>query len=331
MSSSSQNLAEGAALTIFSELEADTFLADILAYCFPAGDDTQTTDGKLDRLISRLRSVQGGNSIPLSVHYLTKSQETLSQREELGASQGKFCELVLMEGSSYLVGNDALGVGSFLFEYDSDYIKLIDSVLSVILPEKANDSTFVSPRGSVPQLHQSTDTKSNTPLLSQFLGSVRKETSCWEQVLPLIECLHTWTSSAGSLTTSSHDKIESKSKKKLQNKSSRKTIASLKVNISPKLVINSLKQREEENRRSASKSASLTIKAHDYNYNSKTVAKDKMNVSLIEEEFGIQKTEEPGGITCTFLTSTSVSGPPQLIQLPLGTLKVHSACTLRCV
>ncbi len=329
MSSSSQNLAEGAALTIFSELEADTFLADILAYCFPAGDDTQTTDGKLDRLISRLRSVQGGNSIPLSVHYLTKSQETLSQREELGASQGKFCELVLMEGSNYLVGNDALGVGSFLFEYDSDYIKLIDSVLSVILPEKANDSTFVSRRGSVPQLHQSTDNKSNTPLLSQFLGSVRKENSCWEQVLPLIECLHTWTSSAGSLTTSSHDKIESKSKKKLQNKSSRKAIASLKVNISPKLVINSLKQREEENRRRASKSASLTIKAHD----SKTVAKEKMNVSSnsLIEEFGVQKTEEPDGIACTFLTSTSVSGPPQLIQLPLGTLKVHNACTLRCV
>lgn len=393
-----QNLVKGTTLTILSELETDSFLVEMLAYCFPVGDKSQTNDDKLDRIIARLRSTVGPDSSPLSVQYQAKSQEVLTQRLNLGANEGLFYELVFMEGSNCLAENDALQVGSFLFEYDSEYIEFIDKALSVLFSEKNNDATFLSPVDnsllSVPQLKQSLHMHSSkhshmgSPLLSQFLVNaeqeqVKRDTFCWERVLPLLEFLHTWT-----LTTTAPPSVPVPRKRRSRSKtpeheSVSEATASLKVKLSPNLIVECLKQREEDHLRK-SQSASSTKNTTKTHSNSLTDECSGKKQSIKESEIDLEESRSCASTTASEClkqrdddhlgnsqspssiksnnsnlvtdeecsskkpsikeskrdlavsrncASTMASGPPLLIQLPPGILKVrvqymYGTCTV---
>ncbi len=314
-----QNPVKGTTLTILSELETDTFLVEMLAYCFPVSAKSHVNDDKLDRIMSQLRCTLGADSTPLSVHYQARSREIVMQRQNLGANNGQFYELLLMKGSDYLIDNNALQVGSFLFEYDLEYIVFIDNTFSVLFPEKNIETTFISPRESLllsvsqsSHMHSSKDIHNNLPLLSQFLADVKQEqekvdTSCWEKVLPLLELLHTWT-----LSTVVPSSVPPPRKRRSRSKTPEnepETVASLKVNLSPNLVIECLKQREEDH---LSKSQSIL--------QTKNTTK-VCSISVVEECCSKENINDSVESQCC--ASGSVSGPPLLIQLPPGTLKVH--------
>ncbi len=306
------------------------FLTEMLAYCFPVNAKSQANDDKLDRIVSRLKStVRGPDSSPLSVHYEVRSQEIVQQRQNLGACLGQFYELVLMEGSNYLVKDDALHVGSFLFEYDSEYIQFIDKVLLVLFPQENREcspsyrdssslSVFNLQQSSCMQL--SNNVCSSSPLLSHFLANVEQEevktdVACWEQVLPLLEFLYTWILTAvppGPHSVSASRRRKSRSKTH-ESKPANEVVPSLKVNLSRSLVLECLKQREDHYQNSSLAKSTVNLKVH-----SDSMTEECSNKSNVKNSKADDSVE-----SCANLSS---SGPPLLLQLPPGTLKVCVLC-----
>lgn len=307
----------------------------MLAYCFPAGAAVDTKDEKLDRLLTQLRSatvVDSGE--PLSLHYQAKSQEILSLYKTIGESHGRFCELLLMEDSNFLLENNALRVGSFLYEYDSEYIEFLDGALSVLLSK--NNVSSVSPNDtsllSVSQLNQSTQSvqelKMNAPLLSHVtkIDSASKELPYWQQVIPLLERLHSW-----ALLPNPQITVTLRRSRSPEGEQNGQAITSLKVNVPPKLVLKCLKLKEAEHQKiqndASSQQFEVTFKSHNqeepfiHTHIDSTAqqpeGQSEQNVSLTDGVDGVEGTP----------TNANITVPPQLLELPPGTLEVH-VCTV---
>ena len=349
---------EETALSVFSELPTNGLLADLLAYCFPAslsGDNTGV-EAKMKRLLSRLRSVQDGEgSMPqaLSVRYQTNSQVTSSHLQKtFGEDLGKFGELVqpgaVAQDSSYLLHTSAFEVGSFLYEFDSGYLEFLDTLFSVIVPEKTDvplsfpastsgDSSLLT----ISQLQQPSVYKdgahSSVPYLSEFLSKLKKKAKMrgapWQCVLPLLNSLHTWSQTACPQVNPGLHKLKKRKSgfKKTKTDEMKRDMTTLKVNLPPELIISCLKQREQvestalKDPRSRSplkamtrsppsntrkeQSRSLHIEDSDSNVGSK---------ELTEENISFQLPNSFGGSVGT----TSTVQTPPLMQIPDGVLKV---------
>ena len=336
----SSNLLQGATLSIFSELETSVFLADILAHCFPSGTPRSSTKEKrLTRLVSKLRSAQGTESEALSVRYQTKSQVIVFCQEKLGENQGNFCELVLPEGNSYLIEKSALCVGSFSFEYDSKFIEFLDNFFSVILPEKPG-STILSPHRensllTVSQLHLSSSfiEGANLPSLASFLSKlkhVNKELASWEQVIPLLESLHSWSCTTSPSVAPSRPGTQRQHRKKPKGRKmepEQRSSASLKVSISPKLVLKCLQQREDREHLSVHQSITTTVVAdQEVQGDTSIAAASEHQEEVREKESLLEPTEDVDvgskSSQCREASGTRATAGPPLIQIPPGTLEV---------
>ena len=340
---------------MFSELPTSGLLADLLAYCFPSSlsGDSTNIEAKMKRLLSRLRSVEDEEgSLPqaLSVRYQTNSQVTSSHlQKSFGEDLGKFCELVqsgaVTEDSGYLLHTNALEVGNVLYEFDSGYLEFLDTLFSVIVPEKTEVSLSfpVSASGdssllTISQLQQSSANKdgdhSSVPYLSEFLSKLKEvklKGVPWQCVLPLLNALHTWSQTA---CPQVNFKDFHKPKKRKSSSMKSKTdevkgntlkTTTLRVTLPPELVISCLKQREQlENR-----ALSLSHLKDPRSETSLSNTRKKRNRSLHIEDFDsndktlTEQTHLPNSFGGKVGTTSTLQTTP-LMRIPDGVLKVSS-------
>ena len=226
--------AEDVLLTVLSELPPDVFLADLLAFCFPLeSSGERNLDTKLGRLLARLRSAplvsttdgprtdkpnkkkrSAAKHATLSVRYQVKSRK-ISVDQSASEINHKFQPLTTRKYSApkELTADDLclkgvdLKVGSYLFEYDKEYLKFLDTVFAVMLSN--NDRNFphssVSANVSSTKGRQSSTSKLHVPLLTAHYGTIShggkknlgkqvcaESESCWEAVAPLLSILDEW-------------------------------------------------------------------------------------------------------------------------------------------
>jgi len=312
-------------LSVLSELEPNDLMVDLLAHCFPSSD---TSNPKLARLVNRLRSTVSVDSESLAVHYQIKCNEINKLRHEMfGEPKGLFRELILTQAPSYLIEKEALKTGSLMFEYDIEFIKFLDSVYSVILPDY-QDMSFHSPLKessflTLSQLHSSSlslASNPQSPMLSKYLNKVQKSpsehTKCWEQIIPLVEVMHTWcitnTQQVQPLRSQQLPKKKSKKSDLVTDSSPR-----IKVSLSPNVVLEALKQREslcfENEEEMVDGAITEERKVKDESISNPPADSE---VSGVEQ---VMKSPETGSNECSPVRS---SDSPRLFQLPPGTLQV---------
>ena len=270
-------------LSLISELPSSMFVADLLALCFPGScfEKNGYLDAKIKRLLFRLRSTvdsqsqltmnDGANQAePLSIRYQTRSQMLLNAQESLDISIGNFQTIPLATSTDGSVQEVvppyeiALQVGSFLFEHDRAYLRFLDTLFSVVVGHAEQPSKIEMQHSSrVPQAshHGSAGPPVALPYLGSYVSKVaatpESGVSCWEQVLPLLTALNSWSqTSTTTMTLSQKSKTMA-----ISNKTSEPEVASqrrisrshshelqtpaLRVNISVPFILNCLKNRED--------------------------------------------------------------------------------------
>ena len=270
-------------LSLISELPSSMFVADLLALCFPGScfEKNGYLDAKIKRLLFRLRSAvdsqsqltmnDGANQAePLSIRYQTRSQMLLNAQESLDISIGNFQTIPLATSTDWSVQEvvlpyeRALQVGSFLFEHDGAYLRFLDTLFSVVIGRAEQPSKIEMQHSSrVPQAfhHGSAGPPVALPYLGSYVSKVaatpESGVSCWEQVLPLLTALNSWSqTSTTTMTLSQKSKTMA-----ISNKTSEPEVASqrrisrshshelqtpaLRVNISVPFILNCLKNRED--------------------------------------------------------------------------------------
>ena len=272
-------------LSLISELPSTMFVADLLALCFPGSsfEDNGYLDAKMKRLLLRLRSTvdpqsqltmnDGANQAePLSIRYQTRSQMLLNAHESLDISIGNFQTIQLATSTNGSVQESvspyerALQVGSFLFEHDTAYLRFLDTLFSVVVGHTEQPSKIEMQHSSrVPQAsyHGSAGPPVSLPYLGSYVSKVAATTesgvSCWEQVLPLLTALNSWSQTS---TTTMALSQKSRAMAASNNKTSEPEIASqrrishshshelqtpaLRVNISVPFILNCLRNREDK-------------------------------------------------------------------------------------
>lgn len=272
-------------LSLISELPSSMFVADLLALCFPGScfEKNGYLDAKLKRLLFRLRSAIDPQSQltmndgpsqaePLSIRYQTRSQMLLNAQESLDISIGNFQIIPLATSADGSVQEvlppyeRALQVGSFLFEHDGAYLRFLDTLFSVIIGHAEQPSKIVMQHSSrVPQTshHGSAGPPVALPYLGSYVSKVaatpESGVSCWEQVLPLLTALNSWSQTSTTTMTLSQ---KSKTMAVSNNETSQPKIVSrrrisrsrshdpqtpaLRVNISVPFMLNCLKNREDK-------------------------------------------------------------------------------------
>lgn len=256
------------ALSALSEIRNSTFLANLLALCFPApSSDDKSLNSKFQRLMARLRSAHDSSTEqPLSVIYQTKSQQVLKQRSAAfgGDSCGCFCllvspqELKLFEHEfgDVEISSQAFDVGCFVFEYDVDYLDFLETLLAVTLQNESyqpttskpmlNSSTIFSST-SLPNLEADKPALSQVPFISDHVQLIKDSNdaspSC-ERLVPLLHLLKEWSE----LPQPQQQQQKTSKNVKRNKKESRGDggISAMRVNVSLELVINCLRQQEEE-------------------------------------------------------------------------------------
>ena len=271
-------------LSLISELPSSMFVADLLALCFPGScfEKNGYLDAKIKRLLFRLRSAVDSQSQltmndgaanqaePLSIRYQTRSQMLLNAQESLDISIGNFQTIPLATSTDGSVQEvvppyeRALQVGSFLFEHDGAYLRFLDTLFSVVVGHAEQPSKIEMQHSSrVPQAshHGSAGPPVALPYLGSYVSKVaatpESGVSCWEQVLPLLTALNSWSqTSTTTMTLSQKSKTMA-----ISNKTSKPEVASqrrisrshshelqtpaLRVNISVPFILNCLKNRED--------------------------------------------------------------------------------------
>ena len=272
-------------LSLISELPSSTFVADLLALCFPGPsfENNGYLDAKMKRLLLRLRSTvdpqsqvtvnDGANQAePLSVRYQTRSQMLLNAQESLDINIGDFQTIQLATSTDGSVQESvspyerALQVGSFLFEHDAAYLTFLDTLLSVVMGHTEQPSKIEmqhSSRVTQASYHGSAGTPVSLPYLGSYVSKVavtaESGVSCWEQVLPLLTALNSWSQTSTTTMTLSQ---KSKTMAASNNRTSETDIASqrrisrshshelqtpaLRVNISVPFILNCLRNREDK-------------------------------------------------------------------------------------
>ena len=299
---------EDLVLSVLSELPCGAFAADLLAHSFPGAsfEQNRSLDAKMKRLLARLRSTadvtdsladdNGRGSArpePLSVRYQAASRRILdTQRESLGTKANKFQVLVTEASSSSSdpVAASALEVGSFLHEYDEDFVGFLDTLFSVICPSEDSQRPSSGSRVS----RQLAGEPRPYPYLGHYCSMVVAHAdpallTSWEQVIPLLTRLNDWSQSG--ITSGSHSTITQrhsvsisefgtswnggKSRRLLEPSQTQKKApairrrkpsesgglrgSAMRVNLSPPFIINCLRVREEsEVRRAVKKPATRT-------------------------------------------------------------------------
>ena len=272
-------------LSLISELPSSTFVADLLALCFPGPsfENNGYLDAKMKRLLLRLRSTvdpqsqvtmnDGANQAePLSVRYQTRSQMLLNAQESLDINIGNFQTIQLATSTDGSVQESvssyerALQVGSFMFEHDAAYLIFLDTLFSVVVGHTEQPSKIEMQHSSrVPQAsyHGCAGPPVSLPYLGSYVSKVavtaESGVSCWKQVLPLLTALNSWSQTSTTTMTLSQ---KSRTMAASNNKTSETEITSqrrisrshshelqtpaLRVNISVPFILNCLRNREDK-------------------------------------------------------------------------------------
>lgn len=177
-------------------------MATVLAQCFPHGQFEQNHRLKLkmNRLLSRMRStvVQENShspTQPLSVEYQMKSQAMLDNQVSLAVKC--FSPQCFQSGGpehKISMGDDAMTVGTYSFEYDQAYLEFLDTLFSI-----------TSATTSVPQQNAYFNTtpmyvsmSSHTSHSPRTVRTSEDFETCWESNLPLVASLYEWSQSVSS-------------------------------------------------------------------------------------------------------------------------------------
>lgn len=274
-------------LSLISELPSSTFVADLLALCFPGPsvENNGYLDAKMKRLLLRLRSTvdpqsqltmnDGANQAePLSIRYQTRSQMLLNAQQSPDINIDNFQTIQFATSTDGFVQDSvssyerALQVGSFLFEHDGAYLRFLDTLFSVVIGHTEQPSKIEmqhSSRVAQASYHGSAGPPVSLPYLGSYLSKVTATTesgvtcSCWEQVLPLLTALNSWSQTSTTTMTLSQ---KSRTMAASNNKTSEPEIGSqrrisrshshelqtpaLRVNISVPFILNCLRNREDK-------------------------------------------------------------------------------------
>ena len=256
------------ALSALSEVPNSAFLASLLALCFPSpSSDDRSVNSKFQRLMARLRSTHDPSSQQLlSVIYQTKSQQVLKQCSAIFGGDSCSCfsplvspqELKLFEHDfgNVEISPQAFDVGCFVFEYDVDYLDFLDTLFAVTLQNESyrpttsrvvlNSSTVFSST-SLPNLEEDKPDLSQVPFISEHVQLMKdsNDTSpSWERLLPLLHLLKEW--SELPLPQQQRQRIGEKVKRSKKDILGDGGVSTMRVNVSLELVINCLRQQEEE-------------------------------------------------------------------------------------
>ena len=194
---------EDVLLSTISELPCSSFMATVLARCFPYAQFEQNhrLQLKMNRLLSRMRStVVQENSCspahPLSVEYQTKSQAMLDDQVSLAVKCfSPHCFQSEDPEHKMSMGDDAVNVGTYMFEYDQAYLEFLDTLFSITsatssVPQQAaqfnSTQMYVSSMSSQPSHNPRTGHKGE-----DF-------ETCWESNLSLVASLYEWSQSVSS-------------------------------------------------------------------------------------------------------------------------------------
>ena len=233
---------EDLVLSSLSELPADEFLADMLAYTFPLSDSEgkkSGVDAKLKRVVTRLSSTpeRGPDSQLLSVRYQSKSEQFITNRAVAFNNRNKKLDASLLAGShgeTLVINGKDLSVGSFLFEYDSGYLDFLETLFTIIVSPLARNE--LSP-----------------PHLSEFKPDtirVEDNSPVSYAIQPLLDSLLTrWSQMPfpQKYQEMNHETAGSKKStgRKLAKRRSRLSSSAMRVNLSVPVIIGCLRQREE--------------------------------------------------------------------------------------
>ncbi len=245
-------------LSILLELPCDTFLAELVAVCFPecAFENNLHLNAKMSRLISKLRSVADtrptGSSQdhlePLSARYQAKSQRVLASIGNASVCQfGEFKETT-EPGPGEPVN---LAQGSYSFEHDKEYLSFLDTLFAVICPVDETASVHGHLAHSS-HLAGPFTTQGLTPYPRPCLDSYRSlvsnsdpSLSCWKQLLPLLSALSEWSKTSPQSQRQELNISDAKTRRESKPKSPR-VGPTLRVEVPIPLLINCLRVREDE-------------------------------------------------------------------------------------
>lgn len=239
------------ALSAMLELPCGTFLANLLALCFPHGtiESSLRLNAKLSRLISKLRSVPNPQPEdhqdqpvlePLSVRYQSKSQRVLMKMEK--SSICKFRDFV-PSYTSELDQDKPVGVApevnNYSFEHDEDYLNFLETLFAVVsfTDEKMSSQLLEPASGQGTTSHPQPYLGSFCSLISASDPSI----SCWKQLLPLVSTLSEWSK------RSAHSTTNASSSRPTHDGQSKKSVGPiLRVEVPVPLILNCLQAREEQ-------------------------------------------------------------------------------------
>ena len=339
------------ALSALSELPNDAFFANLLALYFPnSSSNDRTIDAKFQRLMSKLRSAHDPTTQQLlSVIYQTKSQKVLRQRDAaFGESDGHFQQLISFrdreqelfehEIRNVEVYSQALNVGSFIFEYDVDYLNFLDTLFAVTLQNESYKPTTSKLMQSTSSLagfmrsHTDKPDLATSPLTSEHIRLIgtcdsTETSSCWQHLLPLLHMLQEW------LELPQPQQKSRQSKGKVKKSKDR---VAMRVSVSLELVMNCLRQEEdrmaaelrrelssqsaqEDNvkERTTSSLTSLTSAVFSSSNNDQTMHVDELECQRVDKA----KLENS---TTNQIVPPPPKGPDSAIPTSGGTLKDHT-------
>lgn len=243
---------EDLVLSVLSELPCDTFLADMLAFCFPSpsAERKRAADTKLKRIITRLRA--GGpqsaeSAEPLSVKYQLLSKLVLANRARVfGNDSGGLHEEFLSSTANgdTTFKHEDLSVGDLVFEYDLEYLDFLSTLFTIIIPPSFQQI-------SIPTLPGTDDSGySVLPYLSEFhsnnVEAFSSSTPFACTLYPLLNSLIKWAQmpypQKVQEVPGSAKKVSSR---KMARRRSTLSPSIMRVNLSIPVIIGCLREREE--------------------------------------------------------------------------------------
>ena len=146
---------------------------------------------------------------------------------------------------------EALKVGSFSFEWDTEYCNFLDTFLAVILP---GEVTPIRLPFSNTSLIDSPHLSSMLPFLSEFTNNetdremkvTENQSPSWQKILSLLDVFTRW--SQTSTPQLVQQELTKRNKNDRRKKGATTTPAApvMRVNVSTSFIVNCLKQREEK-------------------------------------------------------------------------------------
>ena len=136
-------------LSALSELPSSSslLLTILLAQNFP--DSSQEQSGsklKLDQLLARIRGSRSVEGLSLSVDHQVMSQTVLQDQASSNLQVlGPLCIKSPTDPHTLSLSNNALQVGSFIFEYDQAYLDFLDELFSTLLANSWANATQPHP------------------------------------------------------------------------------------------------------------------------------------------------------------------------------------------